>query len=182
MCLLKLQTRVRNLEKAAILADFGLSLSRQMFRVLTAYVLACVVVEHSSACLRDTKAQVEARYGHSNKAAEAQSGEEALEYRYKDFIVIVTFVGGKSAQEMFVHQDFKTPLTESEIKLLLDMNSLGQRWEKSPEIPVWSLGRSDPHTWLALAAYLQKSPQYVAPGLGIMTADYAKKHGFMPND
>jgi hypothetical protein len=152
-----------------------------MLRAATAFLLACALAQHASARLRDTKAQVEERFGRSTKTAQAQPGEEALEYRYKDFIVIVTFVAGKSEQEIFVHQDLKTPLSDSEIQSLLDMNSFGQRWEKSAEIPVWSLAGSDPHGWVALAAYFPKSPQYVAPGLGIMTADYAKKHGFMPN-
>lgn len=152
-----------------------------MLRAATAFVLACALAHQAGACLHETTAQIEGRYGRSTKPAQAQPGEEAREYRYKDFIVIVTFVEGKSAQELFVHQDFKSPLSDSEIQSLLDMNSLGQRWEKSPDIPVWSLGGDDPHTWVALAAYFPKSPQYVAPGLGIMTADYAKKHGFMPN-
>src|SRR5438552_5869841 len=53
--------------------------------------------------------------------------------------------------------------------------------ERSPDIPVWSLGGSDPSTWIALAAYYPKSPHIVAPGLGIMTITYAKQHGFIPN-
>jgi len=33
-----------------------------------------------------------------------------------------------------------------------------------------------------MAAYFPKPPQYVAPGLGVMTINDAKKHGYVPND
>ena len=95
---------------------------------------------------------------------------------------MVTFIDGKSAQEIYVHRDLKTPLSETEIQSFLDLNSAGKRWEKSNEIPVWSLGGPEPKDWLAMAAYFPKSPQYVAPGLGIMTILYAKKHGLVPKD
>ena len=132
--------------------------------------------------LGDTAAELETRYGRGTKTVEAQLGEAALEYKYKDFLVMVTFVDGKSAQEIYVHQDMKTALSESEIQSFLDLNAFGKHWEKSPDIPVWSLGGSEPKDWIAMAAYFPKSPRYVAPGLGIMTIAYAKTHGFVPKD
>ena len=57
---------------------------------------ATFVSPHADARLWETKVQVDARYGGSVKKLQAGPGEEMLQYRYKDFDVIVTFVGGKS--------------------------------------------------------------------------------------
>lgn len=150
-----------------------------MFRVAIVLFLVAVVGERAPACLRETKDEIQRRYGQSENAPQSPSGDESVEYRYKDFIVIVTFVAGKSEQEIFFHRDLKTPLSEGEIQSLLALNSFGQQWERSPELPVWSLGGSDPRNWVALAAYYPQSAQHAAPALGIMTTDYARKHGFM---
>src|SRR5258708_4183043 len=144
--------------------------------MLRAIILLAVALmlssRHAQGRLGETTTELETRYGPGSRTVEAQPGEAALEYKYKDFLIMVTFVDGKSAQEIYVHRDLKTPLTDSEIQSFLDLNSMGKQWEKSPEIPVWSLGGPDPKDWLAMAAYFPKSPQYVAPGLGIMTAAY----------
>jgi hypothetical protein len=154
--------------------------------MLRAIILFAVVLmlssHHAQGRLGETATELETRYGPGSRTVEAQPGEAALEYKYKDFLIMVTFIDGKSAQEIYVHQDLKTSLSETEIQLFLDLNALGKHWEKSPEIPVWSLGGSEPKDWIAMAAYFPKSPQYVAPGLGIMTIAYAKKHGFVPKD
>jgi hypothetical protein len=145
------------------------------------FLIACVSTQPLLARLGETKGQLDARYGASVKQLKADSGEEMFEYRHSDFFVVVTFVRGKSESEIYAHQDGKTPLSEKEIKSFLNINSFGKHWERSPDIPVWSLGGSDPSTWIALAAYYPKSPNIVAPGLGIMTITYAKQHGFIPN-
>ena len=153
-----------------------------MLRVATLICAsAWLITQHADARLGETKAELDARYGPSVKRLEADPGEEMLEYRHKDLFVLVTFVQGKSESEIYGHQDGKTPLSQNEIQSFLNINSFGKHWEKSPEIPVWSLGGSDPRTWVALAAYYPKSPHIIAPGLGIMTTGYAKQHGFMPN-
>ena len=153
-----------------------------MFRAITLIFLIVSVSAHDApARLSETKAQLDARYGPSVKKLQADPGEEMFEYRHADFFVVVTLVRGKSESEIYAHQDGKTPLSEREIQSFLDINSFGKHWERSPDIPVWSLGGSDPSTWIALAAYYPKSPHIVAPGLGIMTITYAKQHGFIPN-
>jgi hypothetical protein len=153
-----------------------------MLRVATLiFVSACLITQHAGARLGETKAQLDARYGRSVKKLQADPGEEMFEYRHKDLFVLVTFVHGKSEMEIYAHQDGKTPLTQNEIESFLNINSFDKRWEKSAEIPVWSLGGSDPRTWIAMAAYYPKSPHIIAPGLSIMTTGYAKQHGFMPN-
>jgi len=153
--------------------------------MLRAYLLlvASVIVSssHLDARLGETPGELETRYGGGATTIDAPLGEAALKYKYKDYLIMVTFVDGKSAQEIYVHQDFRTELSKVEIQSFLDLNAFGRQWERSPDIPVWSLGGTEPKDWIAMAAYY-KPPQHVAPGLGIMTIDYAKKHRFVPKD
>src|SRR6266581_2877704 len=100
-------------------------------------LLAAVLMlstHHTFGRLGETPGELETRYGRGSKTVEAQPGEVALEYKYKDFLIMVTFIDGKSVQEIYVHRDLKTPLSETEIQSFLDLNSTGKRWEKSSEI------------------------------------------------
>jgi hypothetical protein len=136
--------------------------------------------------LGETVGELEARYGHSIQTVEPLPGEESVAfYKYQDFGIKVTFVNGKSAQEIYIHQDRKTPLSEREIQSFLDLNSMGERWEKSSkhwfakieadEIG-WRLGGPDPKDWVALAVYFPKPLGDVAPWLSVETIEYARKH------
>jgi hypothetical protein len=154
-----------------------------MLRYLILLALTLTLSSHlAKGRLGETAGELETRYGPGRKTIEAPLGEAAVEYKDKDFLVMVTFVDAKSTQEIYVHQDLKTPLADGEIQSFLDLNSMGKHWEKSPEIPVWSLGGPEPKDWIAMAAYFPKSPQYLAPGLAVMTIDYAKKHGYVPKN
>ena len=136
--------------------------------------------------LGETAGELEARYGQSIKTFESlPAGEESLAYKYNDFSIKVTFVDAKSAQEIYIHQDRKTPLNEKEIQSFLDLNSMGKRWEKSSKYWFakieadeigWRLGGPDPKDWVALAVYFPKPLGDVAPWLSVETIEYARKH------
>ena len=72
---------------------------RAIFLVAAGLMLSA---HHTHGRLGETAGELEARYGRGSKTADAQPGEAALEYKYKDFLIMVTFVGGKSAQEIYV--------------------------------------------------------------------------------
>src|SRR4051794_18483918 len=93
----------------------GLSPSSQMSRGLT-ILTACLVVwaHQANARLGETPGELGTRYGGGAKTIDAPPGETALEYKYKDFLIMITFVDGKSAQEIYVHHDLKTELSDSE--------------------------------------------------------------------
>jgi hypothetical protein len=135
--------------------------------------------------LGETAGELEARYGQSIKTFDSlPAGEESLAYKYNDFSIKVTLVDGKSAQEIYIHQDRKTPLNEKEIQSFLDLNSMGKRWEKSAksqEAFGWRLGGPGPKDWVALAIYFPKPSGDVAPWLCVETIQYAKKHRSLSN-
>ena len=101
-----------------------------------------------------------------------------FEYQHGDFFIIVTFVHGKSAMGIYSHKDGKTPLSTNEIRSFLDLNSFAQHWERSGDLPFWSLGASDRRSWTAVAAYSPKSLHAIAPALTVLTMTYARKHGY----
>ncbi len=151
-----------------------------MMRALTLIcVLACLSIQDAHARLFETEREVLARYGGIAKKLKAGPGEEMFVYQQGDFFVVVAFVNGKSAMEVYGHRDGKTPLSTKEMRSFLDLNSFGQHWRKSPDIPLWSLGGWNPRSWTALAACYPKSP-HTAPGLGVMTFSYARKLGIAP--
>src|SRR6266478_2182849 len=151
-----------------------------MFRATTLFIVGIwAAAPFADAALGESKAQLQARYGRPGESFRI-AGEDALEYRYKTFFVIVSFVGGKSAMETFVLQDGKTPLVAQEIEAFLNISFGSKRWHKAADIPLWTLGGRDRNSWTAIAAYYPKSPQMMSPALGVMTTTYAKTHGYWP--
>jgi hypothetical protein len=147
-----------------------------MLRALTLLALAAFVVPRGDARLWETIAQTEARYGHAlQKFSGEQRGEEQRKYRYKSFYILVTFVGGRSDDEMYFHTDGKTPFSDRDIQFFLNMTSGGKPWQKSSNLLVWTLGGSTVESWNALAAYFPKVPGTTIPGFGISTLARAKK-------
>jgi hypothetical protein len=139
-----------------------------------------LLAPRAEARLWESIAQTEARYGRAlQKFPDGSRGDEQRKYRFREFYVLVTFVRGRSEEEMYFHADGKTPFSERDIQLFLDINSGGKRWQKSREVPVWTLGGGRPESWSALAAYYPKGRAAV-PGLGIVSAARAKKQGLIP--
>jgi hypothetical protein len=155
-----------------------------MMRAILLAASLILSVHQAHARLGETAAELEARYGHSI-GQRLERGEESRVYKYEDFSIKVTFLNGKSAQEIYIHQDRKTPLSEKEIQSFLDLNSMGKRWEKYSKHWVaeieadeigWRLGGPDVKDWVAVAIYFPKPLADAAPWLSVETIEYARKH------
>ncbi len=152
-----------------------------MLRALTSFALAVLALSHADARLWETIADTEARYGRAlRKFPGKERGEEMRKYRYKDFYVLVTFVRGRSDDEKYFHVDGKTRFCAREIQFFLALTSGGQPWQKSSELPVWTLGGREVESWKALAAYYPKVPGTTIPGFGVCTLARAKKEMRLP--
>jgi len=149
---------------------------------ITLFISMCFLFsQHANARLGETKTQLDARFGPCIRTLPADRGEEMLQYRLKNLMVLITLVHGKSEMEIYAPQDARTPFRQSETQSLLEDNSFGKRWRSITNIPAWFLGSSpDPRSWIAVATYFPKSAQMIAPSLTIMTADYARRRGLMP--
>jgi len=82
------------------------------------------------AALGETEPELEARYG---KAAVVKNANDPANYvtraySTKDYIIMVTFVDGKSQDE---HYASTKPLSEKEISDLLYLNKMGSRWQET---------------------------------------------------
>ncbi|MEY2487368.1 MAG: hypothetical protein QOH39_3016 [Verrucomicrobiota bacterium] len=142
-------------------------------RIALFTLLSFALSSTGTARLWDTERQVEAQYGAAIEKTENDAEQGKLyTYRYKDFYVMVTFDDGKSQNELYIHQDQKTPFSSEEIEVFLDMNSFGQRWHKETEDPMWILGDGK-----AMAAYYPHLGKSETPSLGICTQEHAKRHG-----
>src|SRR5437899_2816098 len=130
-----------------------------MLRAFTIIAFLASFASRADARLWDTIAQTEARYGRAlQKFPGDAPGEEQRKYRYEDFYVLVTFLHGRSDDEKYFHVDAKSPFSDRDIQLFLSMTSGGKAWQKSSQLPVWTLGGSSVESWKALAAYYPKVP------------------------
>ena len=147
-----------------------------MLGILTVIAVTALIRSPLEACLWESIAQTEARYGPTlEKLPGDAPGEEQRKYRYKDFYILVTFLHGHSDDEWYFHIDGKTPFSDRDIEFFLSMTSGGKPWQKSPDSATWSLGGSTVESWKAVAAYYPKLPGTTIPGLGIYTFARAKK-------
>jgi hypothetical protein len=148
-----------------------------MLRLFTVIALVALVASRADACLWESVAQTEARYGPTlQKFPGDAPGEEDRKYRYKDFYILVTFLHDRSDEEWYFRMDGKTPLSDRDIQFFLSMTSGGTPWQKLSGVSdMWSLGGPSIESWKAVAAYYPKLPRSTIPGLGIYTLARAKK-------
>ncbi len=143
-----------------------------MLRTLL-FLFSSLIASSVTARLWETESEIEARY-----SKPVEKSEDFLEqgklytYRFKGFLVMITFEDGKSQNEFYIHEDRKAPFTEKEIQFFLDLNSMGDQWHKDTNDPMWILGDRK-----ALAAYYEHLGRSDTPGLSICTNDHAKRHG-----
>ena len=151
-----------------------------MLRALTLFAVLALV-SRADARLWETIAQTEARYGKSlARFPGEQRGEAERKYRCKDFYILVTFLNGRSDDEKYFHTDCKTAFSDRDIQYFLKMTSNGKAWQKSNDVPVWTLGGASVESWKALAAYYPKVPGTTIPGFGICTIARAKREMKLP--
>ena len=147
-----------------------------MLRAITLIIaVAALLCQRADARLWDTIAEAESRYGPSIAKFPGKQGELDRKYRYKDFLVLVTYAGGKSESEIYARQDEK-PLSEREMKFFLDLNSAGHVWERPRDEPMWYLSAPDRKSRIAAAAYTPRFPRTTLPGFMVVTAAYVRRH------
>jgi hypothetical protein len=141
------------------------------------FALTSLLSSRADARLWETVVQAEARFGRPLKVTRGDlPGEEDRKYRWKGFLLLVTYVGGKSENELYMHSDMQKPFSNEEVQSLLKLSSAGKRWDKPRSEPMWYLIDSDGKTQIAAAAYYPKLPRVNAPAFTAVTATYARRH------
>src|SRR4051794_36807938 len=77
--------------------------------------------------LLETQSETEARYGRPVKVEDSSYGK-AFTYTFKKYRLVVTFVNGRSQNEVYQRVDGKT-LVAAEIGMLMHLNQLNKTWE-----------------------------------------------------
>jgi hypothetical protein len=126
--------------------------------------------------LWETVAQIENRFGPPVQTWAVKSGEQDRRYRYKQYKVLVTYVNGRSASELYMHADTASLFPDAEVKSLLDDHSLGNRWERPLAEPMWYMTAHGKNERIAAAAYYPKLPRVGEPAFTVLTATYARRH------
>ena len=90
----------------------------------------CFALNIAFARLGETEEQIEARYGKPQKSV-ISYGHMVETYEVNGFSIMVSFMDGKSASEMYSKSD-KTKLSDAELQKLLEVNALGSRWILDP--------------------------------------------------
>jgi hypothetical protein len=77
-----------------------------MLRAITLFTAAATVFvcRYAGACLWETKAELDARYGKPISTFDNAYGKNYI-YRFKQFQVLVTLLGGKSQSEVYQHSN-----------------------------------------------------------------------------
>jgi hypothetical protein len=148
-----------------------------MLRVI-AFVLslAAVLPQRVTAHLWETLPQINAQYGRPlYKYAGQQRGEEIWKYKWKNYFVYVTCIAGKSEDETFIHRVANVPFQREEIQSLLQLESLGMRWQKSATVPMWALSARAGRA-VAIAGFTSSLPDLNYPCFGVNTIAYARRH------
>ena len=147
--------------------------------MLRAHILIFVVAVLSSradARLWETVAQAETRFGRPVEISRGQApGEEDRRYAWKDFVVLVTYVGGKTENELYAHREIRKPFSDGEVQSLLKISSAG-KWSRPGSERIWYLIGSDGKTQIAAAAYFPKLPRVNAPAFMAFTVSYSRRH------
>lgn len=129
-----------------------------MKQILVISLMAFSGFHESSARLRETEPEIEARYGTPIAKLRDVAGDEKYKdfgyrdggeggnvYTYKDFYVRVILINGKSQYECYIRKDPTRLLSAGDIQELLKLNSSGAwGWNPQKRPGVWfSLERSD---------------------------------------
>jgi hypothetical protein len=139
--------------------------------------LAALFSSRADARLWETVAQVEARFGRPLKVTPGDlPGEEDRKYSWKGFLLLVTYFGGKSESEFYMHTDMQKPFSEREVQSLLKLTAAGKRWDRPRSEPMWYLIDSDGKTHMAAVGYYPKLPRLNLPAFTSVTAAYARRH------
>jgi len=102
----------------------------------------------------ETEAQIKARFGDAVQTYSNDAGVWPKEYRFNDFLILVSYVKGRSYSEMYKHVDGAS-LTDAETEALLKANSSGGKWEKKTNSPpFWNITKDD--TLIAMASCDEK--------------------------
>ena len=102
-------------------------------RLLLVALLCLGICAPASARLWESIAQMEQRFGPSEKNVEAQSplggvsGCELRKFERNGLICFAEFLNDKSVSEVYYREDVKQ-LSDAEMKVLLDLNSFGKEW------------------------------------------------------
>jgi hypothetical protein len=149
-----------------------------MLRLITVTAVALVIgAARVDARLWETKAEISARFGKPLRVDRDPAGD-LYTYSFQQLNVVVTFLDGKSQSELYHRSDLKGGLTQQQIHQILSINTLRDTsWQTSEGIFV--LVRKAGGHPIAVGAY---SSDASPPILGISTADFVKKSGWLPGN
>ncbi len=136
-------------------------------------LLAFAVTRPAVARLWETEQQLQARYGPPIKKIEnSPDGGKFYTYRFKEYNILVSIIGGKSENEFYVRQDRK-PLTTTQITffLLQISEASGDRWWWDRRLPMKVLGQN----WKAVSVDFNRVPTTDSPGVEVCTLSYARR-------
>jgi hypothetical protein len=111
-----------------------------MNRILLTAFLALIPLSYTSAALKETKAQIEARYGEPIKIA-GYPTDRRYTYQFERYEIDVTYRNDVSIAESYRTIDKQSELNADEVERFLRMNSAGMIWRKAAE-DAWVLATS----------------------------------------
>lgn len=111
-----------------------------MNRILLTALLSIVPLPFATAGLKETKAQIEARYGEPFKIA-GYPRDRRYTYRFERYEVDVTYRNDISIAESYRAIDKDAQLNADEVERFLGLNSTGMIWQKRTE-DSWILAAS----------------------------------------
>jgi hypothetical protein len=151
-----------------------------MLRAITLFAATAattLVCGRADACLWETKAELDARYGKPIRTFDNEYGKNYI-YRFKQFEVQVVLFDGKSQSEVYRHSNDNSDLTLKEWETLLSLNQLGNGWRATEEKGMFALVKPSGGDPIAVALWgLKSQPMGI---LMVVTADFAKKAGLPP--
>ncbi|MDD2710003.1 MAG: hypothetical protein PHV34_18630 [Verrucomicrobiae bacterium] len=137
--------------------------------ILAFAVLAACFAGRAEARLGEKIKVIEARYGAPVETLPPNhSWEEIYAYRVGDYVVTVSFVGGRSQCERYTKQKKGVLFADEELKTLLDANADGKVWESFEGKIKTGWLRKDGK---AMAFYL---PLQTPPALWVLSAEYKR--------
>jgi hypothetical protein len=142
----------------------GLWVREKTTLTLVGWALLLSFPSNVVARLWDSEVEITKRYGPCVRKIDNDPVFGNLSvYYYNKYEIRISFIDGKSQSEYYTHRDPKTVLTSDEIEFLLQLNSHGRTWNKSPELPLWRLDNSQ-----AVAIYRSEG----GGALGVCTAEF----------
>jgi hypothetical protein len=149
-----------------------------MLRVITLAGVAMVLsIASGYARLWETKAEITARFGKPLRIDKDSAGD-LYTYRFQQFNVVVTFLDGKSQSELYVRSDYTSRFTQQQVQQILSMNTLRETSWRTSEGTFALVPKAGGHP-VAVGAY---SPDTSPPVVGVCTADFVKKSGWLPGN